>query len=116
MTPTLQSYTATRVELVRTPARECAHVDLTARQEAILLILVTEPDKDHTVSSLAKRLDVNKPSIVRALDALAAAKLAERKPNPKDRRSIFARPTEAGRNLVARIAATLRIAGGRAAA
>ena len=53
-------------------------------------------DQGHTVRGLATYLDIPKPSITRALDRLADAKLLRRIPHDEDRRSLFLGKTPAG--------------------
>lgn len=68
--------------------------DLTARQLAVLLISYLE-EGPHTVRGMAARLGVAKPAITRALDRLEQFDLAQRRQDPRDRRSIIvARTTE----------------------
>jgi DNA-binding MarR family transcriptional regulator len=52
------------------------------------------------VRGLAADLKVSKSVITRALDKLTELGLAQRKPDPKDRRSVLVGRTEAGRNLM----------------
>ena len=58
---------------------------------------------EHTVRGLAQRLDVSKSVITRSLDKLAALGLAERRPDPRDRRSVLVARTEAGAALMQEI-------------
>jgi DNA-binding MarR family transcriptional regulator len=69
--------------------------DLTARQLAVLLICYLE-EGPHTVRGLAARLNVAKPAITRALDRLEQFDLAERRQDPRDRRSIVVAATSEG--------------------
>jgi DNA-binding MarR family transcriptional regulator len=69
--------------------------DLTARQLAVLLICYLE-EGPHTVRGLAARLDVAKPAITRALDRLEHFDLAQRRQDPRDRRSIVVARTPPG--------------------
>ncbi len=64
--------------------------DLTARQLAVLLTCHLQPG-DHTVKSLADRLNVTKPAITRALDALGQRGFVRREVQPSDRRVVVAR-------------------------
>ena len=73
--------------------------DLTARQLAVLLICYLE-DGPHTVRGLALRLDVAKPAITRALDRLEQFDLAERRQDPRDRRSIVVARTGPGQSFL----------------
>jgi DNA-binding MarR family transcriptional regulator len=74
--------------------------DLTARQLAVVLICYLE-DGPHTVRGLAARLDVAKPAITRALDRLEQFDLAQRRQDPRDRRSIVVARTGAGNSFLA---------------
>jgi hypothetical protein len=56
--------------------------DLTQRQMAILLSIYLEPPP-HTVRGLAAKLNVTKPVITRALDAMGARKLVTRHRDPR---------------------------------
>ena len=69
--------------------------DLTPRQTAILLIVYLEPPP-HTVRGLAKRLNVTKPVVTRALKTMSAAGLVERRRDETDARSVLVRRTLAG--------------------
>lgn len=69
--------------------------DMTARQMTVFLTvyLMAGP---HTVRGLAADLNVSRPAITRALDRLGEFGLVRRKPDPSDRRSIFAERTRTG--------------------
>ena len=69
--------------------------DLTARQLAVLLISYLE-EGPHTVRGMAARLGVAKPAITRALDRLEQFDLAQRRQDPRDRRSIVVTRTSEG--------------------
>ena len=69
--------------------------DLTARQMAVLLICYLE-DGAHTVRGLAARLNVSKPAITGALYRLEDFHLAQRRQDPRDRRSIVVARTPGG--------------------
>ncbi len=69
--------------------------DLSARQMAILLTVYISPPP-HTVRGLAKLLDISKPAVTRALDALSGLDLLKRQPDPADKRSILVARTVAG--------------------
>lgn len=69
--------------------------DLTARQMAMMLTVYLEQGP-HTVRALAKKLNVGKPVIVRAIDALSDGGLLKRVPDPHDRRNVFIEGTNAG--------------------
>lgn len=89
--------------------------DLTARQMALLLAITLEPVM-HTVRGLAARLNISKPAISRSLDRLVDIGLADRAPDPRDRRSVLIVPTVEGRLHVAEMREWLReAASGRSA-
>lgn len=69
--------------------------DLTARQLAILLVVALEPGP-HTVRSLATRLNLSKPVITRAVDALSRQDFVRRLPDENDLRSVFIERTAHG--------------------
>ena len=80
----------TVVSLVRSDTR-----DLTTRQLAVFLTCYLG-DEGQTVRGLAAYLDIPKPSISRALDRLAGAKLVKPVPDAEDRRSVLVGKTPAG--------------------
>ena len=69
--------------------------DLSARQMALLLTVYLE-NIPHTVRGLAEYLNVSKPAVCRALDALANEDLIQRRKDENDRRNVFIEPTEKG--------------------
>lgn len=69
--------------------------DLTTRQFVILTTIYLV-DGSHTVRSLAKRLNVTKAVITRALDTLGGYGFVKRNPDPKDKRSIIIQRTPGG--------------------
>jgi DNA-binding MarR family transcriptional regulator len=73
--------------------------DLSARQMAILLVITLERGM-HTVRGLAADLNISKPAISRSLDRLCDLGLADREPDPRDRRSVLVVPSESGRAYV----------------
>lgn len=75
--------------------------DLTNRQTAILLTVYLDPPP-HTIRSLAARLDVTKPVVTRALDALGAMGLVTRHRDEADRRNVLVRRTVEGALFVER--------------
>ncbi len=77
--------------------------DLTTRQTAILLTIHLDDEK-HTVRGLAKRLGLNKPAIVRALDALQALELVKRVRDENDKRNVFIFSTDKGAEKLSQIA------------
>jgi len=69
--------------------------DLSARQQAILLIVSLEQGP-HTVRGLAERLAIAKPAVTRALDTLAGLDFVRRVPDETDLRSVFVERTRDG--------------------
>ena len=76
--------------------------DLTGRQLAVLLTVYLEPPP-HTVRGLAARLDVTKPAVTRALDALGRLGLIERRRDEIDLRNVLIQRTVAGALWVERL-------------
>lgn len=70
--------------------------DLSQRQLAVFLTVVTELDEQHTVRGLAAHLNVSKPAITRAIDRLSQFDLVERHEDERDRRSVIITKTRAG--------------------
>lgn len=75
------------VETVRSDA-----LDMTARQQAILMT-VSLASGPHTVRGLAETLDIAKPAVTRALDALEKHGFIERIPDERDLRSVLVERT-----------------------
>jgi DNA-binding MarR family transcriptional regulator len=69
--------------------------DLSARQLAIFLACYLEGSAQ-TVRGLARKLNISKPAVSRALDRLMQFDLVRRKDDPSDRRSILVRRTQTG--------------------
>lgn len=69
--------------------------DLSSRQLAILLTVYLTPPP-HTVRGLASSLNVSKPAITRALDALGELDLLKRKRDETDRRNVLVQRTVSG--------------------
>lgn len=69
--------------------------DLTTRQISILLTIYLDPPP-HTVRGLAKKLQVTKPVITRALDTMGRMKLVSRRRDPEDRRNVIIQRTVEG--------------------
>ncbi|MBZ6076584.1 MarR family transcriptional regulator [Microvirga puerhi] len=76
--------------------------DLSARQVAILLTIYLEPPP-HTVRGLAKKLNVTKPVITRALDTMGKLDLVSRRRDEADRRNVVIQRTVAGALAVERL-------------
>lgn len=70
-------------------------VDLSARQMAILLTIYLEVPP-HTVRGLARRLNVTKPVITRALDSMGGLDLVSRRRDDADRRNVIVQRTVKG--------------------
>lgn len=70
-------------------------LDLSARQTAVLLniYLIHQP---HSIKSLAEELDISKPAVCRAVDALENAKLVRRTRDKQDKRNVLILPTAKG--------------------
>lgn len=66
--------------------------DMTARQQAILMTVCLTPGP-HTVRGLAETLDIAKPAVTRALDALEKYGLIKRIPDERDLRSVLVERT-----------------------
>lgn len=77
--------------------------DLSLRQVAVLLTVYLEPPP-HTVRGLAKRLNVTKPVITRALNALGKQDLLTRRRDDADRRNVVIQRTVNGALTVERLA------------
>ena len=69
--------------------------DLSTRQLAIMLNVYLRPGP-HTVRGLAETLNISKPAVSRALDALGSRGLARRQRDEADRRNVIVQRTEAG--------------------
>lgn len=80
--------------------------DLTARQTALLLTVHLDEER-HTVRGLSKRLGLQKPAIVRAIDALQSLGLLNRVRDQNDRRNVFIEPTEKGAQRLMDIASII---------
>lgn len=85
------------LELVRS-----AEVDLTTRQLVVLLTIYLEPPP-HTVRGLAQKLNVTKPVITRALDAMGDLDLVSRRRDPIDRRNVIIQRSVKGALLLERL-------------
>lgn len=69
--------------------------DLTARQQAILMTIALTPGP-HTVRGLAEHLNIAKPAVTRALNALTRLDFIRRIRDDSDLRNIFIERTPAG--------------------
>lgn len=96
------------VELVRDE-----QPDLSMRQWAVLLTVYLTPGP-HTVRRLSEDLEVPKPAISRALDALSIHGLVKRERDEADKRVVLVRKTTDGSEFIHRFAAAVE-AGERSA-
>ncbi len=69
--------------------------DFTLRQLAILLTIYLE-NPPHTVRGLARKLNVTKPVITRALDAMGKKAIVSRRRDETDRRNVIIQRTVKG--------------------
>jgi DNA-binding MarR family transcriptional regulator len=76
--------------------------DLSSRQVAILLTIYLEAPP-HTVRGLARKLDVTKPVITRALDTMGKLDLVARRRDEADRRNVIIQRTVTGALAVERL-------------
>ncbi|MBB4040527.1 DNA-binding MarR family transcriptional regulator [Microvirga flocculans] len=76
--------------------------DLSSRQIAILLTIYLEPPP-HTVRGLARKLNVTKPVVTRALDTIGKLGLVSRRRDEADRRNVVIQRTVAGALAVERL-------------
>lgn len=80
--------------------------DLTARQLAILCTVALEAGP-HTVRGLAARLNLSKPVVTRAIDALSRYDLVRRRPDERDLRSVLIERTPSGTEFLRELAAPM---------
>ncbi len=80
-----------------------AEPDLSTRQMTILLSIYLETPP-HTVRALAAKLDVSKPVITRALDAMGKLGLVTRRRDVTDLRNVLIRRTVQGSLYLERLA------------
>jgi DNA-binding MarR family transcriptional regulator len=86
----------------RGAARELAPFGLTFAQARVLRVLGRE-EGALRIGDLAARLEIVARSATSMVDLLEEAGLAQRRPDPSDRRSVLVSPTEAGRALLVRM-------------
>lgn len=77
--------------------------DLSLRQITILLTIYLE-SPPHTVRALAGKLDVSKPVITRALDAMGKLGLVTRRRDQEDLRNVLIQRTVGGALFLERLA------------
>ena len=80
--------------------------DLSVRQISILLTVYLEAPP-HTVRDLARKLNVSKPVITRALDSMGKMELVTRRRDEKDRRNVLIQRTVKGALYLERLADTI---------
>ena len=80
--------------------------DLSVRQMSILLTIYLEAPP-HTVRELARKLQVTKPVITRALDTMGRLDLVSRRRDEKDRRNVLVQRTVKGALYLERLADTI---------
>lgn len=80
---------------VSTDVVKSASIDLTSRQFALLLAIFMRPGP-HAVRDLARALDLPKPAVTRALDALERQGFVRRKKDRDDRRDVSVHRTVKG--------------------
>jgi DNA-binding MarR family transcriptional regulator len=81
--------------------------DLSTRQLAIMMNVYLRPGP-HTVRGLAERLNISKPAVSRALDALGARGLTRRQRDDADRRNVLVQRTPDGHECLAAFAEMVR--------
>ena len=80
--------------------------DLSTRQVTLLLTVYLEAPP-HTVRDLARKLNVSKPVITRALDSLGKLDLLARRRDVADRRNVLVQRTVKGVLYLERLAETV---------
>ena len=80
-----------------------AEADLSLRQVTILLTIYMEAPP-HTIRDLAKKLQVSKPVITRALDSMGKLELVARRRDETDRRNVLVQRTVKGALYLDRLA------------
>lgn len=78
-------------------------LDLSARQQAVLLHVYLQP-APHSIKSLSEELDVSKPAICRAIDALEKAKFLRRVRDKDDKRNVLIHRTVKGTGYLSEFA------------
>jgi DNA-binding MarR family transcriptional regulator len=86
--------------------------DLSVRQVTILLTIYMEAPP-HTVRGLAGKLQVSKPVITRALDAMGKLGLVTRRRDVADRRNVLVQRTVNGALFLEKLADVISAASGK---
>jgi len=81
--------------------------DLTFARYEVLVLLTFSQKGELPLSKIGARLMVHPASVTNAIDRLEAQGLVRRRPDPADRRRIFAAVTPAGRHAVQQATAAL---------
>lgn len=81
-------------KVVTRSLKESAY-DLSSRQMGIMLTVYLTPPP-HTIKSLAEKLNISKPAICRAVDALSLEGLLRRKKDEDDKRNVLLQRTVKG--------------------
>jgi DNA-binding MarR family transcriptional regulator len=91
-----------RMALIRVIRR---HEELTVRQLGMLMLAGSLPPQDCTVRAISANLGIARPIASKMLDRLCVLRLAVRRADPRDRRSVLVAQTAAGRKLCAEFGA-----------
>lgn len=88
----------------------CRTEGITQAQYVALWVLCLAPDAEAGIpmGAVADGLITRASDVTRLVDRLAQAGLAERLPNPEDRRGVLVRATAAGREVFGRVAPRMR--------
>jgi DNA-binding MarR family transcriptional regulator len=78
--------------------------DLTSRQMALMLEIYLNDQRLHTVRELAATLNLSKPVVTRALDAMTRHGFVRRKRDEMDRRNVYLHRTVKGSTYLAEFA------------
>jgi len=81
--------------------------ELSPRQLVVLTTIYLE-DGPHTVRSLARKLELTKSPVIRAIDKLEGEKLIRRKADPRDKRSVIIERTAQGSMFLSQFADRIR--------
>lgn len=91
---------STAAGLVRAFEAHLQRYGLTSARFAVLLTLVSAPDRRRTPSDLADRINVRRPTLTGIVDGLVAAGLVRRDADPERRRNQWVELTAAGRKTI----------------
>lgn len=82
---------------------------LSMRQIAVLAQAAAPDERLRTVAAISGGMDTSKPSVCRAVDALAEKGLVKRRYNRKDLRVVFVDLTADGRQRLAKVMSALQV-------